>query len=137
MPTPEAYGRWWQITKNEYYNCKPFCSTPNVRNEPNAKHTKSNRKSVPGQAEINTVINEDHITSKLREIRNQSRTNATTSKVRETIEKSVEKLVKQGLTITEAVEYEANQTRLNQLQAKMNCEPRKNQYENIKSNNHV
>ena len=44
------------------------------------------------------------------------------------IEKSVEQLVKQGLSITEAIEYEANQSRIKQLQNKMNKDRRPNQY---------
>ena len=70
----------------------------------------------------------DKIMTKLREIRNKAQNVSSPAIERELIEKSVEQLVKHGLSLTEAIEYEANQSRIKQLQNKMNKDRRPNQY---------
>ena len=119
---PEAYGRWWQITKREYSDKSPS----------------ANCETIPTK---NKTDSERHIISKLREIRKSTEANqnvtSTSAKLKETIEKSVEQLILRGLSITEAVEYEANQMRLKQLQEKMTNKSTLNQYKTSKSQNHA
>ena len=69
---------------------------------------------------------EDQVLDKLKDIR--SKTTMPPPSTRETIEKSIEHLISQGLSLTEAVEYEANQSRLRQLKEKMNTRSQQNQY---------
>ena len=119
---PEAYGRWWQITKREYPDKSPS----------------ANCETIPTK---NKTDSERRIISKLREIRKSTEANpnvtSTSAKLKETIEKSVEQLILRGLSITEAVEYEANQMRLKQLQEKMTNKSTLNQYKTSKSQNHA
>ena len=86
-----------------------------------------------------TPLSEELITKKLREIRNQERTASPKVTERESIEISVKQLVSKGLSITEAIEYEANQARIKQLQEKMSCEPNtlRNQYKETKHHRHA
>ena len=103
-----AYGRWWQITINEF---------PDLI-KTNNSNTKQDKQDKQKQSNKQT---DDQITNKLMEIRNKisNSHNQSSKNTREIIEKSIEQHVLNGLSITEAVEYEANQTRMKQLQEKM------------------
>ena len=85
---------------------------------------------------------QDTISTKLREIRNQMNQANTTTKLnkREAIEKSIEKHMKEGLSVDEAIEYEENQNRARQLEAKMGKTyvktGRENQYKGQQSYRH-
>ena len=83
----------------------------------------------------------DPITNRLKEIRNNSNPEKSSQYSRKAIEKSIEQHVQNGLSLSEVVEYEANQTRMKQLQEKM-CKinefnQNQNQYSAKKQTHHA
>ena len=62
---------------------------------------------------------QDNITQKLREIRDKTNKQSSTKTAEIEIEKSIKKHMSEGLTVEEAIEYEANTNRAKQLEAKM------------------
>ena len=105
------------------------------------RHTESNgKRSYQPQTEA-TNSGFDPITNKLKEIRKQVSRDMPTSKQRTTIENSINKHMKEGLSMEEAIEYEANLNRKKQLEEKMmkkyNESSSENQYYASKHNKHV
>ena len=131
----QAYGRWWQIVLNEYQN--PFLSGNKTIPENHTDENISRAKNNGAKSSNHTENNKDHITNKLREIRNKTKTIQSDTNLRDSFEKSIEKLVSQGLSNTEAVEYENNQSRNKQLQEKMSTQARTNQYSAKKTQSHA
>ena len=132
---PEAYGRWWHIVKKEYTNSNQHpenIASHNQKNKENAVPQPHSRANEPH-------ANEDSITKKLKEIRNRVRPASPKVNLKDSIEKSVKNLVSKGLTIIEAIEYEANQNRIKQLQEKMaiDMNTTRNQYKGTKQQHHI
>ena len=97
----------------------PSKNQSSVTNSGN-KHKSNNASVTTSMSNENNERYEDHVTRKLKEIRNKTKPITPETNLRDSIEKSVEKLVSRGLSITEAIEYESNQIRTKQLHEKMN-----------------